>query len=172
MWVNDGAGHFRIASQGLPASGRLNCLATGDLDSDGTVDLALSSDYDVGYSQLMLYRNDGALRWSRLETTGLPDPYERGVASDTIRGVELVDFNGDGHLDLAAVNHPKAGVGIWMGDGAGGWHACGETGLPQEQAQIFGYGVTAADVNQDGKPDLAVAFGLAPNGSLQVWIQE
>ncbi len=68
--------------------------------------------------------------------------------------VEFGDINGDGFADLAAVSRLADGPWAWLSDGQGNWTAAGE-GLPREQ--FCGGGVDFADVNNDGKLDLAIA---------------
>ena len=73
--------------------------------------------------------------------------------------VEMVDIDGDGHLDLVSVgdhgnpfiNTDQHGIILWLGDGAGGWSVV--------QTGDFGYGgIAAGDMNGDGLVD--VAYGI------------
>jgi hypothetical protein len=86
----------------------------------------------------------------KLCATGLP---ETGMwKCDPIFG----DINGDGHADLAAVPRLGRGPQAWIGDGAGAWTEASE-GLRYDNAASCGGGVEFADINKDGKLDLAVA---------------
>lgn len=65
-------------------------------------------------------------------------------------GVQIVDLNGDGLLDLAAANAGSNAVSIWLGNGGGtlGTRLDVPTGpMPKS--------VTIADFNRDGRLDLA-----------------
>src|SRR5438132_14251386 len=60
------------------------------------------------------------------------------------------DFNGDGHLDIAAVNGRYGGMDVLLGDGHGNFQA------PQTSAVgAFVYPVVVGDFNGDGHLDLA-----------------
>jgi hypothetical protein len=68
--------------------------------------------------------------------------------------VVVADFNGDGKLDLATVNHCpncESTVSILLGDGAGNF-----TLASSPFAGISSIAVSVGDFNADGKPDLAV----------------
>ena len=64
------------------------------------------------------------------------------------------DLNGDGRPDLAVANQDSNDVTVLIGDGAGGFSAA--PGSPVEVGRAPS-SVVAADLNGDGRPDLAVA---------------
>ena len=49
--------------------------------------------------------------------------------------------------------------------------ACAETGLPKGRTELRGWGLAVADLNRDGRPDIAAGFGRNSAGSLEVWVQ-
>ncbi len=70
--------------------------------------------------------------------------------------LEAVDLNGDGHPDLIAGLSSEVGalVTVALGDGHGGFEH-------EEQYEIHGaavFGMTVADLDGDGRPDVAVAL--------------
>ncbi|MGC1106226.1 MAG: FG-GAP-like repeat-containing protein [Candidatus Acidiferrales bacterium] len=65
--------------------------------------------------------------------------------------VITADFNGDGNVDLAVVNHTDNTVSILLGNGNGTFNSKGT--LATEQGPIA---AVTADFNGDGIPDLAV----------------
>ncbi|MHB1843833.1 MAG: FG-GAP repeat domain-containing protein [Deltaproteobacteria bacterium] len=72
------------------------------------------------------------------------------VIGSGLTSVCAADFNGDGHLDLAAV--ATGGLSVLLGDGKGGLsapHLYASLILGDSLSQLV-----AADVNGDGKPDL------------------
>lgn len=92
------------------------------------------------------------------------DPARRDfVCGRLARDVAPIDFNSDGHLDLACVRFTVPGVVTLLeGDGRGNFRFFGE--LPA------GDGATAilsADINEDGHPDLVTTgFVDSPNGTI------
>ncbi|MFK7844307.1 MAG: VCBS repeat-containing protein, partial [Rhodothermales bacterium] len=98
VFVNDGAGYFRLAenmSELFTDLGMVNGSVFGDMDLDGDQDLILALDWGA----LRYFENDGAGKFS--------DQSERfGLLPLTgmWHGVDLGDFNGDGRLDIVATN--------------------------------------------------------------------
>jgi Domain of unknown function (DUF4347)/FG-GAP-like repeat len=74
------------------------------------------------------------------------------AASTNPRSVTVGDFNGDGKLDLAAVNAGSSNVSLRLGNGTGGFTPAGSFGVGSTP-----YAVTAGDFNGDGNLDLATA---------------
>ncbi len=80
-------------------------------------------------------------------------------------GVASADFDGDGNLDLAATGYglvpllsatvPREYVGVWLGNGDGTFQAPVYVDLGPADA-VGVAGLVAADLDDDGKPDLAV----------------
>lgn len=67
----------------------------------------------------------------------------------------FTDLNNDGTVDLAAIQRLGRGPRTWTGTGNGTWSETSvglETGMPS-----CGGGIVAADLNEDGLTDLAVA---------------
>lgn len=95
LWVGDGWGHFADATQGsLPIDwAQGTCVATGDLDRDGAVDLVIGN--DGGTDRLYVGRGDGRF----LDATP-------ALGFDTLGTVAvlLVDLDGDDALDVVSVD--------------------------------------------------------------------
>lgn len=84
----------------------------------------------------------------RSASTGLP---VQGIWKST---PALVDLNGDGLPDLAALPRLGDGPRVWLGTTGAQWTEASQ-GL--KGSGSCGGGVTVADVNRDGHPDLVVA---------------
>jgi hypothetical protein len=76
-------------------------------------------------------------------------PYHAGVNPIS---VATGDFNEDGKLDLAVVNHGSNSISIFLGDGDGTFQSQKAYATGSEPTSVV-----VADFNGDGKPDLVVA---------------
>lgn len=114
-------------------------FALGDFDSDGLLDLAVSS--SVNHS-LGLMRSDGRGHFAAAR---------QFVVGENPRTVISADFNRDGIPDLATANFDGGTVSILVGQRALGLHL-----LAEVEVGLWPYGLAAADFNNDLYPDLAV----------------
>jgi hypothetical protein len=118
-------------------------VATGDLNGDGSLDLA-TANYS-GTVSVLLNQGDGSFRPKldlRITTTTAVD-----------RGVTIGDVNGDGKPDLVTANYSSpytVSVFVNRGDGSFQDKVDYETGR-------FPSSVAIGDLNGDSKPDLITA---------------
>ncbi|HEB95156.1 MAG TPA: hypothetical protein ENI96_01835 [Sedimenticola thiotaurini] len=106
LLLNDGRGHFRRAGPGAGISGPAHAmgLAIGDIDGNGCLDVVSTNNTrgradDREHGPSTLYLNDCSGHFSDATTRwGIAD---RGTVD---WGVNLVDWDGDGDLDLAIVS--------------------------------------------------------------------
>lgn len=135
-------------------------IAIGDLNHDGIPDVAIAMHGALmgssGALAVLIGKGDGSFA----------PPVSYPINHNGERLV-LADLNGDGNLDVAmAVQHnssPKNGLAIFLGNGDGTFQA-GKTSVSGDA-----YDVAAADLNGDGKLDLALVesestFILIGNG--------
>jgi len=120
----------------------LSSIATGDLDGDGRIDIAVGTPRCGG--RLLLQRPDGGFD---------PGPILAGPNTLFLRAADL---DGDGHLELIGSGVTDNKVSIWRRDTSGTWAVdqlldVGTTGLRQ---------VLVADLNGDGRPDIAALTSL------------
>ncbi|MEQ8786420.1 MAG: CRTAC1 family protein [Pirellulaceae bacterium] len=152
---------------------RISTRATGvvfaDLDADGDLDLYVASMPAKADSRLAarvghafagcsLFRNDGEGRFTDISKECGACPEAFGGRSATV-----LDFDGDGRLDLLVGEEPKSGYNGSETNTTRLFHNAGdlrfedfsrEVGIPPGAA---GLGVAAADVNGDTWPDIFLA---------------
>jgi hypothetical protein len=118
-------------------------IAVGDFDGNGVADLAVTNSAASSVT-ILIGAGGGAFRSEGTVATGLsPD------------GAVAADFNGDGRSDLAVANSGSASVSILLRNAANTGFA-DEAGSPIA-VSTTPINLTAADVDGDGRPDLAVA---------------
>lgn len=120
-------------------------LALGDINGDGWLDLAVT-DGPSGEVVILLGDGQGGLgSLTRHNVSSAPTP-------QAPYGVALGDLNGDGLLDVVAVNFLGDNVAVLLNNGAGGFYSTMHFG-----AGRYSYGVTLADLNGDGFLDIVTA---------------
>jgi hypothetical protein len=132
-------------------SGTMSSIAAGDLDGDRLIDLVVSSadKNAAAFAAVVLNKSaGGAMKW-QVPAGGLmpvlPEPIAAGA---------LLDADGDGDLDMVAVSN----VGqdrVLLNDGTG--HFFDDTLARMPLDHSAGRTVAVADLDLDGKPDLAIA---------------
>ncbi len=139
-----GDGTFRQA-RAFPAGKIPRGLVAADVNADGHADLVVAGGQKNSVELLL---GDGA-------GAGVCKTYRARIAPFN---VAVADLDGDGHLDVAVANESnidvlrgKGEVSLLYGDGAGGFR----TG-PVLRAGSNPADVKAADLNGDGRTDLAV----------------
>lgn len=145
--VGRGDGTF-LTPVALPTTLKMSTAAFGDLDSDGDLDLVVTSLESGGVARV--YLNDGTGNFS--EQTPLlnsqPGCFEIVVA----------DFNGDSREDIATANRDSGSVTVFLNQGnaifTAGVH------VPVAGAPV---GIAAADLDGDGDIDLVTANELGSN---------
>ncbi len=146
-----------------PGLSGLGCIpfsiAVGDVNGDGKPDLVVvdsdqncSGAWSTGEVEVRLGNGDGTFQ--------APVSYASGGFQAL--GVAVGDVNDDGKLDLVVVSSCGSGdatchgqVGVLLGNGDGSFRPV----IVYDSGGSLPYGVTIADVNGDGHPDLVVANG-------------
>jgi PKD repeat protein len=116
--------------------------AASDFNADGKLDLAVANES----GNVVVLAGDGAGRLSKAGAS----PF--GL---TPTGLGAGDFNGDGKLDVAVANESGT-VSILLGNGTGGLSRL-PAPVPVNQAGADPSALVVADLNFDGRLDIAVA---------------
>jgi len=123
-------------------------ITAADFNRDGLIDLAVPY-RDGGQSYVYLNAGKASFPRERRVPFGPPDA--------TIRMTKAVDLDGDGVLDLVAIDE-RSGVTVYFGLKAGGF----APGFAVADAKPVPYALAVGDLNGDGKPDLVVGYIEAP----------
>lgn len=153
--LNDGRGNYR-KSQFIPVAGGSINLAAADLNSDGAIDLAVSSFVS---NTISILTNNGDARFNSTQRIA--------VGKDPV-SVSIVDLDGDGDDDLAvALAGESAFQTLWNDNGIYGGPLTTDTTVSKsrqfstvssgEHISYHNSDIATGDWNRDGLTDLAIS---------------
>jgi len=150
--LGNGVGGFGAKIRTLVSASAYG-LTMGDWNNDTHLDVATVNTLANNISVL---RGNGAGSFTNLAQ------YTVGTTPSFILNA---DFNADTFLDLVVVNSASNSVQVWRGNGAGAFTL--NTTLSTGSA-TYPIAAAAADLNLDGRPDLAVC--LRDSGQVKVYL--
>jgi hypothetical protein len=148
---------FTPFGRGLPSSGQWReGFAIADMNGDGHPDIIHGPPRKAPGAGPVIFLGDGKGSWSRWREAKFPPlAYDYG-------DVQVGDFNGDGHPDLAFAVHLRGLIAL-LGDGKGGFRDASE-GLDfalDGKTAFSSITLRLIDWSGDGRPDI-LAFGEGP----------
>ncbi|PTU28235.1 FG-GAP repeat domain-containing protein [Stenotrophobium rhamnosiphilum] len=156
--LGNGDGTFR-RTDSYPIGLLSELVRYGDINEDGKGDLIILNALVTNDASILYGLGDGRFAPEQRMLVGGPSSIEiLGVrAADGSEGLQLLDFNGDGHLDMAVTQMISSRLVVFEGDGRGHFAPVGSyavAGFPED--------LMAGDFNNDGCQDLAVPGNVPP----------
>jgi protein involved in polysaccharide export with SLBB domain len=159
IWLGNGGGHWTAIDP--VATGNFYALSAADLNNDGRLDLVAGS-YKTG---VRMFHGDG--RGGFEEKMRVKAQRPEAASGDATAGQTLessdrdtsfwqglpVDLDGDGWTDIVAGSLDHQGVHAWLNQAGKGWKPY----APELPRSGNFYGLAAADLNADDRPDLCAA---------------
>ena len=136
-------------------------VTAADVNADGRPDLVTANTGNSGSSGTSVLTNTTAAGAAAPTFSG-PTPFAAGTDATS---VVATDLNGDGRPDLATSNSEEAaGVTVLMNTSTPGAATPSFTGPTPFAAGNRPWSIVAADINRDGRPDLATANAGSSGG--------
>jgi hypothetical protein len=143
-----------LGTQHLPRG-----VTIGDVDGDGRHDLVVSN---FGSHTVSVFINNTDVGANEV----FFDPQQTFATSFSPRSSAIADLNRDGKADLAVSNQTGGTVSVLLATGDVGSSALSFTEQQTFAARTSPNSIAAADINGDGKLDLAVVNGTANSVSV------
>jgi hypothetical protein len=124
-------------------------ITPADFNHDGLIDLAVPN-RDGGQSDVYLAGPNATFSSLKRVPFGPPDA--------AIRMAEVADLDGDGLLDIVAIDE-RRGVAIYFGQKDGTF----SSGLALDNGKVTPYALAVSDLNRDGRIDIVVGNVEAPS---------
>jgi hypothetical protein len=156
VFYGDAAGSL-TRSVYFDAGNNAESIAAGDIDLDGDIDLLAGRSGQL----LSVVLNQGGVSFQ---------PRREFAAGGSTKSALLVDIDRDGALDAVTADMANARVGVLLGDGLGNLSGPSFFAVGRQPISL-----TAADLNDDGQQDIAVAnadFAGTGNRGLSILLNE
>jgi hypothetical protein len=158
--LSQGGGNFaKPVYYSVPSTQHVTAVAVADINHDGKLDIIAGSDTFNVSDPFGATANISILLGNGKGTFAAAQTYINALS--TSRGplsLAVADFNGDGKLDIAALNQ-YGGIDVLFNPGHHRfWQVDSTYGVGSTYFPSFS-SIVAGDLNGDGKPDLVVANG-------------
>lgn len=147
VYLNDSTGSFTdVTAAQMPVDNDAsNCVALGDVDGDGDLDLLIGNG-----GQNRLYLNGGAGFFSDATANQMP------TDNDATESIALGDIDADGDLDLVVGNNLGQNR-LYVNNGTGTFVDSTASQMPMDSDSTAA--VALGDLDRDGDLDLIIANG-------------
>jgi hypothetical protein len=146
--LNQGRGRFNVDCVAFSHESATT-ITPADFNHDRLIDLAVPN-RDGGQSYVYLNGGKATFSSDRRIPFGPPDAM--------IRMTEGADLDGDGFLDIVAIDE-RRGVGVYFGQKDGTFSAA----VSLDDGKVTPYALAVSDLNLDGKIDIVVGYIEAPS---------
>jgi len=149
--LGDGTGRFAMApGSPIPLAYSPGNIKLGDVNNDGILDLGVtSSERDI----VDIFLGDGSGKFSL--APGSPSVVSASAEFNT-HGLQLVDLNEDGKLDIITTSNQQNSFATMFGNGRGGFSPGPVATFPAAQGR---YAFAFGDLDADGHLDAVIACG-------------
>lgn len=149
--LGDGTGRFAMApGSPIPLAYSPGNIKLGDVNNDGLLDLGVtSSERDT----VDIFLGDGSGKFSL--APGSPSIVSASPEFNT-HGLQLVDLNEDGKLDILTTSNQQNSFATMFGNGRGGFSPGPSTTFPAGEGR---YAFAFGDLDGDGHIDAVIASG-------------
>jgi len=143
-------------------------VATGDLDNDGDLDVAMGRGTTSG-GEVIVWQNPSPT--SSTFSAAWPS-YSVATTGDAVYALILADLDGDANLDIAVGtgSNEDNQVVVWRNDGSpfdGGW-STQDVGASDDTV----YALAVGDLDDDGNPDLITGSGSGEDYEVIAWASD
>jgi hypothetical protein len=156
LWKGNAKGEFTEVKR-YPSLGLLpHKVRVADMNGDGKTDIIVSHCFSS--DSLAIHFGSGNFSFDVSQEIEVGTNNDRRVVQDQVRDILVADFNADGKPDIAASCFASSRVCVFINRSTG-------TGAPLTfEREVYTYkdarpyALSAADLNQDGKMDIAVTL--------------
>jgi enediyne biosynthesis protein E4 len=157
IFMGIGDGNFRpvTSEAGLVPEGKGLGVVCADFNQDSKIDIYVANDTTNNF----LYINRGNGLFDELGVSSGTALDDRGVSNGSM-GISLLDFDGDLQTDIWVCNYENETFALYKNDGSTNFrYVTSSAGITALGTLFVAFGTVAADFDNDGDEDIAVANG-------------